>query len=139
MTQINNEDNKIENNNENNNEDAKEVAVIIKRPIGRPRKHFEEPLIRRGRGRPKKHFEEPVIRRPTRGRPMIGETPVKLNKEYFAEYYRKHYTYRITCQNCGNPSVLRGKIHRHMRSNQCFFDKNNGVYMKCNETFEQMD
>jgi hypothetical protein len=86
MTQINNEDNKIENNNENNNEDSKEVAVIVKRPIGRPRKHFEEPLIRRGRGRPKKNFEEPVIRRPTRGRPMIGETPVKLNKEYFAEY-----------------------------------------------------
>ena len=137
MIQINNEDNKIENNNENN-EDAKEVAVIIKRPIGRPRKHFDEPLIRRGRGRPRK-LEEPIIRRPTRGRPMIGETPVKLNKEYFAEYYRKHYTYRMTCQNCGNPSVLRGKIHRHMRSNQCFFDKNNGVYMKCNETFEQMD
>ena len=137
MTQINNEDNKIENNNENN-EDAKEVAVIVKRPIGRHRKHFDEPLIRRSRGRPKK-LEEPIIRRPTRGRPMIGETPVKLNKEYFAEYYRKHYTYRMTCQNCGNPSVLRGKIHRHMRSNQCFFDKNNGVYMKCNETFEQMD
>jgi hypothetical protein len=136
MTQINNEDNKIENNNENNNEDAK---VIVKRPIGRPRKQFEEPLIRRGRGRPKKNFDEPVIRRPTRGRPMIGETPVKLNKEYFAEYYRKHYTYRITCQNCSNPSVLRGKIHRHMRSNQCFFDKNNCVYMKCNETLEEMD
>ena len=137
MTQINNEDNKIENNNENN-EDVKEVAVIIKRPIGRPRKHFEEPLIRRGRGRPRK-LEEPIIRRPTRGRPLLGETPVKLNKEYFAEYYRKHYTYRMTCQNCGNPSVLRGKIHRHMRSNQCFFDKNNCVYMKCNETLEEMD
>ena len=137
MTQINNEDNKRENNNENN-EDAKEVAVIIKRPIGRPRKHFEEPLIRRLRGRPRK-LEEPIIRRPTRGRPMIGETPVKFNKEYFAEYYRKHYTYRMTCPNCHNDNIRRGKIHRHMRSNQCFFDKNNGVYKKCNETFEEMD
>ena len=49
MTQINNEDNKIENNNENNNEDVKTPIDIIKRPIGRPRKHFEEPTIRRGR------------------------------------------------------------------------------------------
>ena len=138
MTQINNEDNKIENNNENNNEDIKTPIDIIKRPIGRPRKHFEEPLIRRGRGRPRK-LEEPIVRRATRGRPLIGETPVKFNKEYFAEYYRKHYTYRMTCENCGNPNIMRGKIHRHMRSNQCFFDKNNCVYMKCNETFEQMD
>ena len=82
MTQINNEDNKIENNNVNDNEDAKTPIVVVKRPIGRPRKHFEEPLIRRGRGRPKKHFEEPAIRRP-RGRPMIGEKPVKENNEYF--------------------------------------------------------
>ena len=110
---------------------------IIKRPIGSPRKHFEEPLIRRGRGRPRK-LEEPIVRRPTRGRPPV-ETPVRLNKEYFAEYYRKHYTYRMTCENCGNPNIMRGKIHRHMRSNQCFFDKNNCVYMKCNETFEEMD
>ena len=124
MTQINNEDNKIENNNENNNEDAKGVALIVKRPIGRPRKHFEEPLIRRLRGRPRIHFEEPesAIKR-SRGRPMIGDKPVKENKEYFAEYYRKHYTYRMTCPNCHNENIMRGRIHRHMRSNQCFFDK----------------
>jgi len=140
MTQIINEDNKIKNINENTNEDVEIPKVAVKRPIGRPRKHFEEPLVRRGRGRPKKHFEEPVIRRP-RGRPMIGEKPVKENKEYFAEYYRTHYTYRMTCPNCNNDNVLRGKIHRHMRSNQCFFDKTNGVYAtgeKCNEVFEEI-
>ena len=140
MTQINNEDNKIENNNENN-EDVKTPIDIIKRPIGhtrkhfeepeirrlrgRPRKHFEEPIIRRPRGRPKKHFEEPIIRRP-RGRPMIGDIPVKEQKEYFSEYYRTHYTYRMTCPNCHNDNIMRGRIHRHMRSNQCFFDKNDG-------------
>ena len=101
----------------------------------------ENVVIKRGRGRPKKEKieipKEPKKRGPkpdfTKYKERISEitepqkrgpkTCASKYKEYYAQYYRDHYSkIYLNCPNCFK-LVQKNRICRHMRTNSCMEDQ----------------
>ena len=103
--------------------------------------------IKRGRGRPKKEkieiVKEPKKRGPkpdfTKYKERISEitepqkrgpkTCASKYKEYYAQYYRDHYSkIYLNCPNCFK-LIQKSRICRHMRTSSCMVDQINKKYI----------
>ena len=83
---------------------------------------------KRGRPRTKPINDEPKVR----GKPG-PKTDASKHKEYFSKYYRENYMNNfVSCPNCFKPGVQKCKLPRHMRTERCFRDQVNKIYIDSN-------